>query len=200
MRLIISVDYLTSTLPFALSVVYHTFMPHEHGPELYRRLLKIDVFGVWFTTTFGSLSGTYVTLYCLPTVWTAYLAVYLPLSLVVFYYMVVMDSKMKRVVSLTALFSLCQFFQLIRLTTLTTVPLLAFQYYFVMNVLSGVGALINALHVPERWFPGKCDYLLNGHSLMHIVALLSMVVRRYGSLIDLEWLTSKPTCHFSKYD
>lgn len=193
-RFFIISDILTSTLPFALSVLYHTFMPHVSGEQVYNRLLKTDVFGVWFATTFGSLSGLYVTLYCFPRFLLLYLVIYLLLSLAVLYYLVIVDCKRKRVVGLTIQFFFRSLVQILRLTPAVTVPLSAFKYYLVMNVISGVGALINALHIPERWFPGRCDYLVNGHSLMHVAAILSLLVGREGLLIDMEWLVANPTC------
>ena len=194
MRLFVIIDLLTSTVPFALSVIYHTFMPHISGVQLYKRLLKTDVFGVWFATTFGTISSSYVALYCLPTVRHSYFMMYLLLSLVVLYYLVVLDCKRKRVIALTIQFFFRSVVHLIRLTPLVTVDVTAFYYYLVMNVISSIGALINALYIPERWFPGKCDYFFNGHSLMHVIALLSLAVGRYGLLIDLAWLTAGPTC------
>ena len=194
MRLIVLADMLTSTLPFALSILYHTFMPHTSGELVYNRLLKTDIFGVWIATTFGSLSAIYVTLFCFPTFLSVYLVIYLLLSLVVLYYLVVVDCKRKRVVALAVQFFFRSLVQLLRLSPLVTVPLSAFKFYFMMNVISSIGALINALHVPERWFPGRCDYVVNGHSLMHVAAMLSLVVGRNGLLIDLDWLVTGPTC------
>ena len=63
-----------------------------------------------------------------------------------------------------------------------------------MDAISATGAVVNALHVPERWFPGKMDYFLNGHTLMHIAAFLSLVVARQGFLCDMRWLNEVATC------
>ena len=164
------------------------------GPRVYTPLLKADVFGVWFATTFGALSALYVTLHCMPMLLRGYLVLYILLSLVVLYYLIVVDCKRKRFVALTVQFLFRSLIHLCRLTPLVTVPVTAFQYYLVMNAISSVGALINALRIPERLFPGGCDYVLNGHSLMHVAAFLSVFVGRYGLLIDLNWLTSDATC------
>ena len=193
MRLFVTLDVLSTTLPFALSVIYHTFMPHIYGAQLSKRLLKVDVFGVWFAATFGSLSGIYVSLYCFPSICRIYLMIYLLLSLVVLYYLVVVDCKKKRVIALSIQFFFRSFIQLIRLTPLVTVPVMAFYYYFLMYIVSSIGALINALHIPERWYPGKCDYILNGHSLMHVAAIVSIALGRHGLLTDFTWYTN-PTC------
>ena len=88
---------------------------------------------------------------------------------------------------------------LVRLTPSATTDISSFYYFVGMNVFSSIGALINALHIPEYWFPGKCDFLLNGHSLMHVMAFLSLAVGRQGSLIDLAWLRSNPSCATGNY-
>lgn len=194
MRLFVIVDILITTLPFLFSIIYHTFMPHSGGKQLYQRLLKTDIFGVWFTTTFGSLSSIYVSLYCVPTIRQLYLLIYLLLSLIILYYLVVLDCKRQRVAAFTIQFCLRSLIHLIRLTPLVTAGTSAFYYYLLMNIFSSIGALINALHIPECWFPGKCDYMLNGHSLMHIIAFLSLAVGRQGTLIDFAWLNSNPSC------
>jgi hypothetical protein len=193
-RLFIVIDIFTSTVPFALSVIYHTFMPHIAGARLYRNLLKADVFGVWFTNTLGPVCGTYVSVYCLSIIRQGFLISYLFLSLVVLYYLVVVDCKRKRAVALTIQFCFRSLILLLRLTPFVTVPLMALYYYALMSIIASIGALINALHIPERWFPGKCDYFLNGHSLMHIAAFLTIAVGRNGSLTDLAWLSARPTC------
>ena len=192
--LFIILDLLSSTLPFLFSVFYHTFMPHISGSTLYKRLLKLDIFGVWFATTFGSLCPMYITLYCMPTIRKMYILAYFLLSLIVLYYLIVLDCKRQRVVALTMQFSLRSLILLVRLTPLAITDISAFYYFVGMNIFSSIGAFINALHIPECWFPGKCDYLLNGHSLMHVMAFLSLAVGRHGSLIDLAWLSSNPSC------
>ena len=198
MRLFVIVDTAASTVPFALSVTYHTFMPHISGLHTYRRLLKTDVFGVWFTTTFGSLSGIYVAVYCLPPLLRhGYLVMYMLLSLVVLYYVVVVDCKRKRVLGLTVQFFFRSLVQLLRLTSFVTAPLTTFHYYVIVYVVSSVGALINTLHVPECWFPGRCDYVLNGHSMMHVAAFLSVALGKHAMLMDLTWLTDNPNCPVS---
>lgn len=194
-RLFIIADVISTTLPFALSVVYHTFMPHFSGVSIYKGLLKTDVFGVWFSATFSPICSSYVTLYCFPSLLYSYLAIYLLLSLAVLYYLVIVDCKRKRVQALTVQFIFRATVQLLRLNpSISTVPLSAFVYYFIAYVLSAVGALINALHVPERWFPGQCDYVVNGHSLMHVVAVLSLGIGKYGVYTDLNWLVNQPSC------
>ncbi len=70
----------------------------------------------------------------------------------------------------------------------------AVKFLIAMDAISAVGALVNALHVPERWAPGKVDYAFNGHSLMHVAAFLCLVLGRRGFLLDMSWLGKDEVC------
>ena len=67
-------------------------------------------------------------------------------------------------------------------------------YYIMMEAFCGLGAIMNALHIPERWFPGKLDYIFNGHTLMHIFTTFGMAMSRKGFLLDMEWMSRNPQC------
>lgn len=187
-------DFLYSTLPFLLSITYHTFMPHNSGPLTYRRLLKTDIFGVWLICTFGPLSSIYTGLYCSPDIISLFLAVYFMLSAAVLYYLMVQDCKRKRVAALTAQFFLRILIHPLRLTISQSSTDAVF-YYIIMDIITSVGALVNSHHVPERWMPGSwVDYIFNGHSLMHVAAILGLLVGKHGFFSDMHWLNSVASC------
>ena len=190
----ICIDCVCSVLPFALSVLYHTFMCHHSGEKTYRHLLKADVFGVWLTCTFGSLSTLYTGLYCLPALRQFYLLLYMFISFIVLYYLLLVDCKRQRVMALTVQFVFRVLVHFIPLTSLSTSRTGASKYLVTMDAISAVGAVINALHIPERWATGKLDYVCNGHTLMHVAAFLSVIVGRQGFLINMAWLNSGATC------
>ena len=186
-------DFLYSTLPFLLSITYHTFMPHNSGELTYRRLLKTDIFGVWLICTLGPLSSLYTGLYCSPDIISLYLTIYFMLSAAVLYYLMIEDCKRKRVAALTAQFFLRVLIHPLRLT-LSQSSTDAVYYYVIMDIITSIGALINSHHVPERWFPGKGDYVFNGHSLMHVAAIAGLFVGKYGFFSDMLWLRGVATC------
>ena len=191
----IMVDYISCTLPFAFSVIYHTFMCHHAGERAYKTLLKLDVFGVWFIHTFGAISPVYVGLYCFHSLKWLYLLCYMLVSLAVLYYLLIVDCKRKRILWITVLYSFLMLTHLIRLSPQASTDIEAFWYYLAMDVISTAGAIVNALHLPERWLQGKVDYVLNGHTLMHIAAFGALVVGRRGFLVDMAWLNSGvPVC------
>lgn len=187
-------DFVCSLLPFSLSIVYHTFMPHHSGEKTYTQLLKLDVFGVWWCCTLGPVSNFFTGLYCSWSLMAAYFTLYTSLSLYVLYYLMVEDCKKKRTVALTVQFFIRILIYPLRLSSFSFSSSAAVKYYFVMDIVSAAGAVINALHVPERWFPGKLDYVLNGHTLMHMAALVSLAVARQGFLCDMTWLNGGGAC------
>lgn len=67
-------------------------------------------------------------------------------------------------------------------------------YYIMMEAFCGSAAIMNALHIPERWFLGKLDYIFNGHTMMHIFTTFGMALSRKGFLLDMEWMSRTPQC------
>ena len=65
-----------------------------------------------------------------------------------------------------------------------------------MQVLSAVGGFLNAMRIPECWFPvkhgrpGLFDYLFNSHQLMHILVVVSMANLLKGATLDHGHYTS----------
>lgn len=56
-----------------------------------------------------------------------------------------------------------------------------------------IGSLISATRVPERWFPGKFDFILNSHNLMHVFVVFGAFHMLAAAKADLLWL-AKDTC------
>jgi len=53
--------------PWVGSFTYHTFMNHDAGNSIYKRLLQLDMLGIWVTQSIGALTGVIAATYCLPT-------------------------------------------------------------------------------------------------------------------------------------
>lgn len=190
----IVLDYISSCFPFIVSVLYHVFMPHNSGKGTYNTLLKLDVCGVWFSCTFGAFSLIYCSLYCHPWLRNCYLLLYAIVSCICLLRLIVSDSAKARVVPLTIQFGFRIATHFLRLMPIGSGHPSAIPYFVTMDAIAGPGALINALHIPERWIPGKVDYLLNGHNLMHIAAFMTIATSRKGFLLDMLWLTTNKHC------
>lgn len=78
-----------------------------------------------------------------------------------------------------------------------------------MQVLSALGAVVNVLRIPEKWFhdqgaadkgvrvAGRFDYWLNSHQIMHILVSLSLLHLHWGAAADYHHFVSHPElCSF----
>ena len=60
-----------------------------------------------------------------------------------------------------------------------------------MGALYITGALLYALRIPERFFPGKCDVWFHSHQLFHVLVIAAAVVHYQGfSAMAMYRLTS----------
>lgn len=60
-------------------------------------------------------------------------------------------------------------------------------YEILMGILYGVGALIYATRIPERWKPGKFDIAGNSHQLFHIFVVAGAYTHYQAGLVYLKW-------------
>ncbi|EPZ32960.1 HlyIII-domain-containing protein [Rozella allomycis CSF55] len=49
------------------------------------------------------------------------------------------------------------------------------------------GALIYASRMPERFFPGKFDYVAHSHQFWHLFVVFGVLVQYYNCIELLEW-------------
>ncbi|CAM8943009.1 unnamed protein product [Rhodiola kirilowii] len=64
-------------------------------------------------------------------------------------------------------------------------------YEILMGVLYGVGALIYATRIPERWKPGRFDIAGHSHQLFHVLVVAAAYTHYQAGLIYLKWRDSK---------
>ncbi|KAL2522469.1 Heptahelical transmembrane protein 4 [Forsythia ovata] len=60
-------------------------------------------------------------------------------------------------------------------------------YEILMGALYGIGALVYAKRVPERWRPGKFDIAGHSHQLFHILVVAGAYTHYRAGLIYLRW-------------
>lgn len=56
----------------------------------------------------------------------------------------------------------------------------SFIYLIMMGVLYILGALLYAGRIPERFFPGKCDYWFQSHQIFHILVIAAAILHYQG--------------------
>ncbi|KAK2656795.1 hypothetical protein Ddye_009847 [Dipteronia dyeriana] len=60
-------------------------------------------------------------------------------------------------------------------------------YEILMGVLYGIGALVYATRIPERWMPGKFDIAGHSHQLFHILVVAGAYTHYRAGLVYLNW-------------
>ncbi|KAL5753156.1 hypothetical protein ACOSP7_023325 [Xanthoceras sorbifolium] len=60
-------------------------------------------------------------------------------------------------------------------------------YEILMGVLYGIGALIYATRIPERWMPGKFDIAGHSHQLFHVLVVAGAYTHYQAGLVYLKW-------------
>lgn len=60
-------------------------------------------------------------------------------------------------------------------------------YEILMGVLYGLGALVYATRIPERWMPGKFDIAGHSHQLFHVLVVAAAYTHYRAGLIYLKW-------------
>lgn len=60
-------------------------------------------------------------------------------------------------------------------------------YEILMGTFYGIGSLLYATRVPERWMPGKFDIVGNSHNLFHVLVVAGAYTHYRAGLVYLKW-------------
>ncbi|XP_042029756.1 heptahelical transmembrane protein 4-like [Salvia splendens] len=60
-------------------------------------------------------------------------------------------------------------------------------YEVLMGLFYGVGALVYAMRIPERWMPGKFDLAGHSHQLFHVLVVAGAYTHYRAGLVYLRW-------------
>ncbi|XP_047317285.1 heptahelical transmembrane protein 4-like [Impatiens glandulifera] len=60
-------------------------------------------------------------------------------------------------------------------------------YEILMGLLYGLGALVYAMRIPERWMPGKFDIAGHSHQLFHVLVVAGAYTHYRAGLVYLRW-------------
>lgn len=71
-----------------------------------------------------------------------------------------------------------------------------FNKFILMVAFYVIGALFYSLRIPEKFYPGKFDYLLQSHQIMHICVILGNLAHYWGcqGLANLRHIEEKGLC------
>ncbi|CAG2103473.1 unnamed protein product [Medioppia subpectinata] len=56
----------------------------------------------------------------------------------------------------------------------------SFLLFILQGMLYVIGAALYAIRIPERFFPGKCDYWFQSHQIFHILVVTAAIVHLNG--------------------
>lgn len=181
--------------PWLGSSIYHLFMNHKRGEDLYDRLLQLDMVGIWVTQSFGALTTVYASIYCLPLPLKRFtLVFYAILSGVALYKAMVARDPWQRRLSFTLQFCLRACLFCLRLTSLGGGDPSSIMHVILQDTLAILGGAIGALRVPERWIPGRLDNFGNSHHIMHVLVVVAIVHMHVAARYDLVWMSKDGEC------
>ncbi|XP_078578496.1 progestin and adipoQ receptor family member 4-like [Branchiostoma floridae x Branchiostoma japonicum] len=180
-------NYAACLSPHLGSVAYHLFMNHRSGAWAYFRLLKLDMCGVWAVQTFGALTTIYATFYCNKLLQASMMTIYILVSSWTLYEAVHATSVYKRMCSFAVQVAIRLLTLLVRLSPLGYGNPYSTKHTFLMDAIAISGGVINLLRVPERFWPGKFDYFLNSHNIMHIMTTIGVFHMHWGAVGDIIW-------------
>jgi predicted membrane channel-forming protein YqfA (hemolysin III family) len=171
-----------SLLCFLGSVAYHTLMNTPRREGEYRRLMALDLAGIWLVNAGAALSLTWLLLPCAPLALKLALALgpTVASALYIVFLARTPASRAKAfgvlwlgrvaVITATAAFSLAHW------------PAAWLAFHLASELSTCVGAVINVLRIPEKWYPGRFDFWLQSHTLMHVCVAFSMFAQHYIGL------------------
>lgn len=181
---------LATISPWLGSFIYHLFMNHKSGEVLYKRLLQVDMIGIWFTQSFGALITIYASIFCLgKPAHHIIFSFYFVLSVVALYKAVVAGSPWQRRCSFALQVVLRSGLLVLRLSPYGGGDPQSLSHVILQDLLAIIGGAIGATRIPEKWFPGKFDYFGNSHHIMHILVVTAVVHMHRAAKLDLLWIS-----------
>ncbi|XP_066248727.1 progestin and adipoQ receptor family member 4 isoform X1 [Euwallacea similis] len=181
--------------PWLGSFVYHVFMNLDYGPMAYYVLLQIDMLGIWTSQSIGALPFVFATTKCLPLVirWSL-IVFYCALSIWGLYKAMIAWSPWERRLCFLLPFLNRIGLWFLRISKAGGGDPTAFVHVILQDVVSILGGCIGAVHIPEKWFPGSVDMVLNSHNIMHVLVVAAVWSMHQATALDLHWM-AKHQCN-----
>ncbi|XP_065365673.1 uncharacterized protein LOC135958706 [Calliphora vicina] len=180
-----------SVAPWCGSFVYHLFMNIERGENVYYRLLKLDMVGIWVSQSFGALPLVTATTFCFTNKWKWLIIMsYCVLSLWGLYKALTASSPWQRRLCFALPFTMRSILTFFRTMGLVGGNRVALEHVYLQDVVSILGGAIGAMRIPEKWFPGLVDFYLNSHNIMHVLVVVAVYSMHKATVKDFEWMES----------
>ena len=188
---VISLFILSALTCLLLSTSFHTLMCHSN--KVYMLCLRVDYCGIALLIIGSYVPWFYYLFYCLRTAQIAYISILTTLGATAIVTMIApFFNRPKFRIFRALLFGCVGSFGLIPVCHAcgvqgfsSTMSLGGTALMFSGGMFYIVGAGIYAIRLPERIFPGKCDLLLQSHTIFHICVLIAATFH-YFSLLRIQ--------------
>ncbi|XP_046962664.1 progestin and adipoQ receptor family member 3 [Vanessa cardui] len=175
----------------ALSALYHTFSCRSE--QDYNTFLMYDLFGIALSLLAIYTSGVYYAFWCHHELKTFYM---LSVTLIFVVAMVLQTPRLQ----VPYMVKMCVFIGWAAYGVLPTLhwtyvmggfdnPMVQifFPRVIGMYVISGTAFAIYAFKIPERWFPGKVDYIGHSHQWWHVLVLGALYYWHNSAMIYVQY-------------
>ncbi|XP_032596689.2 progestin and adipoQ receptor family member 4 isoform X2 [Drosophila grimshawi] len=184
-----------SVAPWCGSFVYHLFMNIEKGENVYYKLLKLDMVGIWVSQSFGALPLVTATTLCFPPILKWFIIIsYCLLSLWGLYKALTASSPWQRRLCFALPFAMRSVLTFLRIRGMVGGSHMALSHVYLQDGVSILGGAIGAMRIPEKWFPGLVDFYLNSHNIMHVLVVVAVYSMHKATIKDFEWMSTQ-TCN-----
>ncbi|KAH9521169.1 progestin and adipoQ receptor family member 4 [Dermatophagoides farinae] len=199
------------------SLCYHIFMNHHCGSKIYRHLLKVDMLGIWITQTFGALTTIQASFIMFDeSIRYQSVIIYLMISIFALYKGLTASKAWQRPASFALLVTIRVICFIVRIQThqynvkhphhyhnhpshfvndnntnnqiSSIITIISKNQHVIgQEIWPIIGAIIAVTRIPERFFPGKFDYFLNSHNIMHCLVVLGGIHMHWSFIDDIEF-------------
>lgn len=186
--------------PWIGSFLYHVFMNVNYGEDVYRKLLKIDMLGIWLCQSFGALPMIVTSVHC-SSGFLQYccISIYCFLSLLGLWKAMVAKSPWQRRLCFLPPLGMRLLVLSLRCYGIGGGSPSAMKHVILQDVVAVIGGIIGALRIPEKWLPGSLDLLFNSHNIMHVLVVLAVCSMHEATIQDLTWMSDPTSCTVPNY-
>ncbi|XP_035736155.1 progestin and adipoQ receptor family member 4-like [Vespa mandarinia] len=182
--------------PWIGSFIYHVFMNVNYDEAFYRSLLRLDMIGIWLCQSFGAIPMLAASVHCLPdNHWYCCIFIYCFLSIWGLLKAMHARSPWERRLCFAPPFLMRMFIMTMRCFGIGGGSPKALTHIVLQDLIAVIGAIVGALRIPEKWMPGKLDFMLNSHNLMHVLVVLAVCSMHTATIEDLTWMADQSTCN-----
>jgi len=188
-KLIFGVYFLSVILCLGFSFIFHTVSCHSR--KVSKLFSKLDYLGITLLISGSFISCFYFMFYCntkLQTFYLLFVFLFSMMTSVVCLYEKFSEPKYRTIrASMFLLFGCSGVVPVIHYIynhhqSVATIDNLKFGFIYLslMGFFYIAGAILYAGRIPERFVPGKCDYIFQSHQIFHLLVNLSAFFHYLG--------------------